>query len=94
MGAGDNDKQPNEHSDEVNKDQVKAGIQEEGEKVQTDAEKEESQEDEEAEIELSAAQYLALLRETEMSLFQATRNHEKVSEQISSLQAERKLCNS
>ena len=82
LPAGGNDKQPNKHNDEVKKDQVKASISEEGEKVETEGEKEGNQEEEEAEIELSAAQYLALLRETEVSLFRATLNHEKVSEQI------------
>ena len=79
LQAGGNEKQPNEHNDEAKKDQVKVGISEEGEKIETQAEKEENQEDEEEEIELSAAQYLALLRETEILLFRATLNHEKVS---------------
>ena len=82
LPADVNDKQPDGHNDEVTKDQVKDEISEERAKVEPEGEKEESQEEEEeTPIELSAAQYLALLRETEMSLFRATLNHEKVSEQ-------------
>jgi len=80
--TGSDGKQPNEHNDEEEKDQVKVVISEEGEKVETEAINEESQEDEEADIERSAAQYLALLRETETLLFRATLNLEKVSQQI------------
>ena len=82
LRANDKDKQPNEHNDGEKKDQVKDDISEEREKVETEEEKEENQKEEEAEIELSPAQYLALLRETELLLYQATLNHEKVSEQI------------
>ena len=81
LPADVNTKHPNVHNDEATKDQVKDEISEENAKVETEGEKVESQEEEETAIELSAAQYLALLRETEMSLFRATFNHEKVSEQ-------------
>ena len=80
LPAGVNGKQPNGHNDEVTEDQEDK-ISEERAKVETEGEKEESQEEEETPIELSAAQYLALLRDTEMSLFRATLDHEKVSEQ-------------
>lgn len=79
--AGD-DKQPKEHNDEVNKDQVKDDISEKEKKAETEGEKKATQEEEEGEIELSAAQYLALLRETESLLYQATLNHEKVGKQF------------
>ena len=79
LRAGGKDKQPNEHNNEVKKDQLKDDISEEREKVESDEEKEENQEEDEAEIELSAAQYLALLRETELLLYRATLNHAKVS---------------
>ena len=81
LPADVNTKHPNVHNDEATKDQVKDEISEENAKVETEGEKVESQEEEETAIELSAAQYLALLRETETSLFRATFNHEKVSEQ-------------
>ena len=81
LPADVNTKQPSGHNDEVTKDQAKGEISEERAKVEPEGEKEESQEEEETPIELSVAQYLALLRETEMSLFRATLNHEKVSEQ-------------
>lgn len=82
LRTGGNDKQPNEHNDEVKKDQVKDDISENEKKAETEGEKKATQEEEEAEIELSAAQYLALLRETESLLYQATLNHEKVSKQF------------
>ena len=81
LPAGVNDKQPNRHSDEVTEDQADK-ISEERAKVETEGEKKESQEEEETPIELSAAQYLALLRDTETSLFRATLDHKKVSRQI------------
>ena len=42
------------------------------------AEQEEAVEEDEKEIELSASQYIALLRDTEISLFKATLSHKKV----------------
>lgn len=81
LPADVNNKHPNGHNDEVTKVQVKDEMSEESAKIETEGEKVESQEEEETAIKLSAAQYLALLRETEMSLFRATLNHEKVSEQ-------------
>jgi len=82
--AGD-DKQPKEHNDEVKKDQVKDDISEKEKKAETEGEKKATQEEEEGEIELSAAQYLALLRETESLLYQATLNHEKVKKMLDEL---------
>lgn len=83
LRAGGNDKQPNEHNEEVKKDQVKDDISEKEKKAETEGEKKATEEEEEeAEIELSAAQYLALLRETESLLYQATLNHKKVSKQF------------
>ena len=46
--------------------------------TEPEAEKEEAVEEDEKEIELSASQYIALLRETETSLFKATFSHKKV----------------
>lgn len=65
----------------MKEDEIKVDANKEGENDETAKEKEEKQTEEEdqKEIELSAAEYLALLRETEMSLYRATLSHEKVS---------------
>ena len=59
-------------------DEVKSAINQERMSGESEREQEESQEEDNAEIELSAAKYLALLRETEIMLYRATRSHEKV----------------
>ena len=56
-----------------------------GEEAKKAPEEKDVTEEDEKEIELSAAQYLALMRETEMSLFKATLSHEKVGDTASSL---------
>ena len=48
-----------------------------------DDEEDDEEEDDEQEKTLTAAQYLALLRDTEVSLFKATFSHEKVSKILS-----------
>ena len=75
------DSKPNaEQSDEAEDDAKKVGNEEKG--VTTAEEGAENQQDEK-EIILSAAQYLALIRDTETSLFRATLSHEKVGNECS-----------
>lgn len=57
--------------------------------TEPEAEKEEAVEEDEKEIELSASQYIALLRETETSLFKATFSHKKVKQILEDLLSRR-----
>lgn len=84
-GAGSSDSQQiNEHSDESKADETMVGGTE-GKKDGKESDEVDLNEEDVKEIELSAAEYLILLRETEVSLFKATRSHAKVKKILDEL---------
>ena len=72
-----------EIKEEEMKDEEMSEEDDEEDDEEEDDDKEDNEEDDEQEKTLTAAQYLALLRDTEVSLFKATFSHEKVSKILS-----------
>ncbi|KAL9961291.1 hypothetical protein ACROYT_G030203 [Oculina patagonica] len=84
-----NSEQASEINDDIKEDEIKSDINKEKENGELEGEDDTEDEQDDTEVELTAAQYLALLRETEINLYRATLSHEKVKKMLDELLSRR-----